>query len=179
MPDEIVTKGLPHKELEPKLKKIKNKVFKHKVVQDMIKKYDIDKAELDLVPICFAKLPVSARTDHGVIYINVDLADDGKISDDDHYIAHELTHFCQQTTGNKPTPGSTSDNYLDNPVEQEGFRNQTKYIADTKGEEEAEDYIEQVLDHHEHDVADAKKREDRRDKLLAIASEFGVDLGDF
>jgi hypothetical protein len=179
MPSEIITKGLHHKKLESKLKKLKDKVFKHKVIKDMINKYNIDKSELDLVPMCFAKLPVSARTDHGIIYINIDLAEDGSLADDEHYIAHELTHYCQQTTGNKPTPGSTSDNYLDNPVEQEGFRNQTKYISDTKGEDAAEEYIEQVLDHHEHDRNDSRKRDDRRDKLLAIAYKFGIDVEDF
>lgn len=100
-----------------------------------------------------------------------------KLYDDiSHYVVHEVTHWFQQTTGNKPTPGSTSDSYLDNPVEQEGFRNQTKYIADTKGEEEAEKYIEKVLDHHSNDAKDKDKREDRKDKLLAIAREFGIDI---
>jgi hypothetical protein len=51
MPEEIITQGLPHKKLKPALDKIKNRVFKHKVVKDMLKKYDIDESELDLVPI--------------------------------------------------------------------------------------------------------------------------------
>jgi hypothetical protein len=93
----------------------------------MLDKYKISKDELAYVPICFAKIPVSARTDHGIIYINVDLFNDGDIENDDHYIAHEMTHYMQQTTGTKPTPGSTEDNYLDNPTEQEGFQNQTRY----------------------------------------------------
>jgi hypothetical protein len=179
MPEEIITQGLPHKKLKPALDKIKNRVFKHKVVKDMLKKYDIDELELDLVPICFARLPVSARTDHGVIYVNIDLAQDGNISEDDHYIAHELTHYCQQTTGNKPTPTTDPENYLDSPVEQEGFRNQSKYIADTKGEKAAEDYIDDVLDYHEKTNKDKKKREDRKDCLLAVARDFDVDLSEF
>lgn len=179
MPEEIITQGLPHKKLKPALEKIKNRVFKHKVVKDMLKKYDIDESELDLVPICFARLPVSARTDHGVIYVNIDLAQDGNISEDDHYIAHELTHYCQQTTGNKPTPSAEPGKYLDSPVEQEGFRNQSKYIADTKGEEAAEDYIDDVLDYHERTNKDKKKREDRKDCLLAVARSFGVDVSEF
>lgn len=178
MPDEIVTKGIPHELLAPKLEKLKKKVFKHEVVQDLLEKYNIDRAELDLVPMCFAKIPVSARTDHGVIYINVDLAEDGNMEEDDHYIPHEFTHYCQQTTGDKPTPGTTKDDYLDSPVEQEGFQNQTKYIADTKGKEEAVEYIDQVLDHHSKDNTDDKKREERRDKLLAIAKDFDVDLSE-
>lgn len=176
MPDDIVTQGIPHKELAPLLEKLKKRIFNHPVVKDIIKKYDIDKDELQYVPMAFAKLPVSARTDHGVIYFNVDLAKDGTIDDEEHYGVHEFTHYGQQTTGDKPTPGSDEDNYLDNPVEQEGFRNQTKYIADTQGEEEAEKYIDQVIDHHSDNEADDKKREKRKDKLLAIAREFGVSL---
>ena len=172
MPEEITTRQLPHKKLAPLLEKLKKRVFDSDVVKDMLEEYDIDRAELDLWPICVAKIPVSARTDHGVIYLNVDLFidEDGNIREDvvdnDHYLAHEATHGCQQTTGSKATPGSTDDNYLDNPTEQEGFQNQTKYISETQGDDEAEEYVEQVLDHHTHDNADEKKKEKRRKKLL-------------
>jgi hypothetical protein len=111
-----------------------------------------------------------------VIYINIELAKDGNIKEDDHYIVHEMTHYCQQTTGDSPTQSSDDGSYLDNPIEQEGFRNQTKYIADTKGKKEAEKYVEQVLDHHENDDQDKKKRKERKDCLLAIARDFGVNL---
>ena len=183
MVDEITTRGIPHKKLAPILDRIKKRVFDSDVVKDICKEYDIGEEELPLVPICFAKIPVSARTDHGVIYVNVDLfidengnLIDGSIENNDHYIPHEFTHFGQQTTGNKATPGSTDDNYLDNPTEQEGFRNQTKYISDTQGDDEAEEYVEQVLDHHTHDNADDKKRDKRREKLLELASLFKVDI---
>jgi hypothetical protein len=178
MPSEIITKGLPHKQFAPLLDKLKKRVFDSDVVKDMLKEYDIERSEIDLWPICIAKIPVSARTDHGVIYLNIDLFAKGDIEEqldaNDHYLPHELTHVCQQTTGNKATPGSTDDNYLDNPTEQEGFQNQTKYISDTKGDEEAEEYVDQVLDHHTHDDADDKKRESRRNKLLALACRLGI-----
>jgi hypothetical protein len=182
MPDEITTKGLPHKKLIPILDALKKRVFDSDVVKDMLDEYGIDRSEINLWPICVAKIPVSARTDHGVIYINVDLLIDenGNVREDveksDHYLPHEMTHTCQQTTGNKATPGSTEDNYLDAPTEQEGFRNQTKYISDTQGDEEAEDYVEQVLDHHTKNNVDDKKRDGRRDKLLELASEFKINL---
>lgn len=168
--DEIDTKGIPHKKLAPVLQKLKERVFSNPIVkEDIFDKYGIGEEELYLMPMCFAKIPVSARTDHGIIYINIDLIKDGDIIEDDHYIVHEMTHYGQQTTGDKPTPGSSDANYLDNPVEQEGFRNQTKYISDTKGEEAAEDYIEQLLDHHmEPDEDDSKKRKDRKDRLLCL-----------
>jgi hypothetical protein len=178
MPSEIITKGLPHKQFAPLLDKLKKRVFDSDVVKDMLKEYDIERSEIDLWPICIAKIPVSARTDHGVIYLNIDLFAKGDIEEqldaNDHYLPHELTHMCQQTTGNKATPGSTDDNYLDNPTEQEGFQNQTKYISDTKGDEEAEEYVDQVLDHHTHDDADDKKRQSRRNKLLSLARQLGV-----
>jgi hypothetical protein len=170
MSDEIITKGLPHKKLLPIIEKIRKKVLNHDVVKDIFDKYNLDKEEINLIPICFAKIPVSARTDHGIIYINIDLLkDDDFENNNDHYLAHEVTHFAQQTTGTKPTPGSDDDNYLDNPVEQEGFQNQTKYISDTKGEEEAEEYIEKVLDRHRDNSVDDKKRNNRKENLLAIA----------
>ena len=179
MSEEIVTRGLPHKKLAPILDKLKKRVFDSDVVKDMLKEYGIERDELDLWPICFAEIPVSARTDHGVIYLNIDLFIDedgdlikGSIEENDHYLPHEMTHVGQQTTGNKPTPGSTEDNYLDNPTEQEGFRNQTKYISDTKGDDEAEEYIEQVLDHHTHDNIDDKKRDKRREKLLECSLKY-------
>jgi hypothetical protein len=171
MPSEIVTRGIPHKQLAPLLEKLKKRIFSSDVVKDMLEEYGIDKDELDLIPICFAELPVSARTDHGVIYLNIDLFSNGQedLKENDHYLPHEMTHYMQQTTGNKATPGSTDENYLDNPTEQEGFQNQTKYISDTKGDEEAEEYADQVLDYHTKDDADDKKREKRREKLLALA----------
>lgn len=180
MPDEIVTKGIPHKKLAPVLEELKKRVFDSDVVKDMLEEYDLDRDEINLWPICFAKLPVSARTDHGVIYLNVDLFAGDDIEEEleanDHYLPHEMTHVCQQTTGSRATPGSTDDNYLDNPTEQEGFRNQTKYISDTKGDDDAEEYVDQVLDYHSNDNADDKKRESRRDKLLELAQQFNVDL---
>jgi len=176
MPEDIITKGIPHKKLKPLLDKLKKRVFDSEVVRDMLKEYKIDKDEVYLWPMCFAKLPVSARTDHGVIYLNVDLFMEGDLKKDDHYLPHEMTHVCQQTTGNKPTPGSTDDNYLDNPTEQEGFRNQTQYISDTQGDGEAEEYVEQLLDHHTNSYIDDKKRDKRREKLIELASVFNVDI---
>lgn len=180
MPDEIITKGLPHKELAPILEKLKKRIFDSDVVKNMLKEYDIKRSELDLWPICVAKIPVSARTDHGIIYLNVDLFTGGDIEENleanDHYLPHEMTHVCQQTTGSRATPGSTDDNYLDNPTEQEGFRNQSKYISDTKGDEDAKEYIEKVLDYHTNNNTDSKKRNERREKLLELAENLYINI---
>jgi len=189
MPDEITTKGIPHKKLAPIIDKLRAIVLNHSVVKDVFEKYDLSPEEAKYMPICFAKIPVSARTDHGVIYINVDLIlsilkdgdfdnlKDIDLSEIEHYLAHETTHYVQQTTGDKATPCVPDGSYLDNPIEQEGFQNQTKYISDTQGDDAAEEYVDKVLDHHdetndEDDTDDEEKiREKRRKKLLDLADE--------
>lgn len=159
--------NIPHKELSPIIDKIRAQVKQHPVTQRMFKEYGVDLDEIDLVPMAFANLDVSARTDHAIIYLNIGLLDNDNFKNDDHYLVHELTHYLQQTTGNKPTKGADSGNYLDNNEEIEGFQNQTEYLADTKGDEAAEQYVDGLLDHH--DVSDKKERDKRKEKLLEFA----------
>lgn len=170
MADDIKTTGIDQKKLRPVLDKMRKKIKSHPVIKEMFKDYDIDLSEIDLIPMCFAEIGVSARTDHGIIYFNIDLLKDG-FEDDDHYGIHEITHFCQQTTGDGPTKGSADGNYLENEFEIEGFQNQVEYMADSKGEEEAEEYVEQVLDHHSVNEG----REEKKDELMdAIARRTGL-----
>jgi hypothetical protein len=166
MSEDVVTKGIDHKKLRPIIDKVRSKIKKHPVVKKMFKKHKIDLNEIDLIPICFAKLDVSARTDHGVIYLNLDLLEDGDLNKDDHYFVHEITHYLQQTTGNKPTQGADEGEYLDNPAEIEGFQNQSEYLSDTRDEDAADEYINQVLDHHEYE---GNKRQKKHDQLLRNA----------
>jgi hypothetical protein len=167
MPHHIKTDNISHDELKSVIDRVRARIKDHDVVKSMFDEYDVDIDEVDLVPMCFAELDVSARTDHGIIYFNINLLNDG-FENDDHYLVHELTHYLQQTTGDKPTKGSDDGNYLDNKEEVEGFQNQTKFLADTRDEDEAETYVEQVLDHH--DVHDDKERRRRRRELLQLAS---------
>lgn len=170
---EIITKGIPHKKLKPIIETIKNRIAQSQIVKDMFKEYDVDIAELDLVPICFAKIPVSARTDHGCIYLNINLLNNKNfINENDHYLVHELTHYLQQTTGSRPTQGSDKNNYLDNPVEQEGFQNQTKYISENKGDSIAENYISKLLDVYD---IEGNERNKRREDLLNLAKSLNIN----
>lgn len=148
------------------IKKCLNEVSKSETYLDLIKLKKIDPEELFLVPICFQDdLEVSARTMHGIIYLNSKLKKTTeKIPQ---YIMHEFTHFVDQTTGDHPTQGSNNKNYLDNPSEIKGFQNQTKYISETEGDSAAENYIDTVLDHH--DVPESKI-EDKKDDLLRLSS---------
>lgn len=182
---EDMFKGIPHKKLYPIIEQLKKTVFTKDVAKDIFDEYEIPEEELYLIPVCFANLDVSARTDHGCIFINVNLLGDDltkdighlteKALENAHYLAHEVTHYCQQTTGSKPTKGSTDDDYLDNPVEQEAFQNQSKYISETEGDEAAIDYIEKVIDHHKDDEG-PKKKKDRMNDLLDLARSLNTDL---
>ena len=148
------------KNLLKQIQVAKDRIKNSDVIKKLFKEYDIDINEIDLVPVCFKDLDVSARTSHGCIYLNTNLID----TDFTHYLVHELSHIAQQTTGSKPTKGSNDDDYLDNKDEQEGFQNQTEYIAEEHGARAAEKYIEKVLDHH--NVEEDEERAEKKKKLL-------------
>jgi hypothetical protein len=160
-------KQIPPAKLAKLIDKVREKLKTSQTIIDMFQEYEVDLAEIDLIPICFSELEVSARTEHGIIYLNYSLLSDGDFENDDHYLAHEIDHFLQQTTGSQPTQGSTDDSYLDNEFEQEGFQTQTKYLSETKGDEAAEQYVDKVLDHHE---VEGKERKEKRKELLQLAA---------
>lgn len=170
------------------LNHLKESLKKDSITQDLFKKYQVDLNELDHIVICFKDLDVSARTAKGIIYLNNELwkplleqlksgikIEDLNYSNLEHYTIHEITHILQQTTGDSPTQGSTEDSYLDNPFEQEGFQIQTEYLSEHFGDETAENYIEQVLDHHD---VDGKEREEKKDELLSVAFIKQADFED-
>jgi len=159
-----VVKKFPYKTLNRLIKKLREFLKQDPVVQDMFKEYKIDIDEIDYIPMKFGKIDVSAKTDHGVIIYNYKLLTDGDFFRDFSYGVHEMTHWLQQTTGDKPTQSSDEGDYLENPFEQEGFQNQIEYIAEQFGENEAEDYVDHLLDHH--DVDDNKKRNKLEDVLM-------------
>lgn len=137
-----------------------------KVVQDMFDDFDVSLSELFLIPIIFQKnLNVSAQTKHGIIYLNNKLKKE--VKELAPYLTHEITHYLQQTTGDKPTQGSGDDDYLENPAEVEGFNNQTEFLSETEGNDKADKYIDQVLDHH--DINDLEERKDKKEDLLQVS----------
>lgn len=160
-----VAKKLPYKSLNRMIKKMREYLKNDGVVQEMFKEYGVDISEIDLIPMRFGNLDVSAKTDHGVIIYNYKLLTDGDFFKDFSYGVHEITHWLQQTTGSKPTMSSDDGSYLDNPFEQEGFQNQIEYIAKQFGEEEAENYTDDLLEHH--DVEDNDEFEEKKETLMA------------
>jgi len=158
-------KSLPPEALLILINKLKGIVKKDPVMQKIFSEYNIDLNEIDFIPMYFKDLDVSAKCDHGIIYINYKLLEDGLDLKDASYLIHEITHYLQQTSGDKPTQSSDYGKYLDNPFEQEGFQNQISYISEHFGEDEAEKYVDHLLNHH--DIDD----DNEKDKLENILLE--------
>jgi uncharacterized protein YxeA len=158
-------KKLPFKSLNRMIKKMREYLKTNEVVQQMFDDYGVDISEIDFIPMCFGNLDVSAKTDHGVIIFNYKLLTDGDWFEDFSYGVHEMTHWLQQTTGTKATKSSDDGSYLDNPYEQEGFQNQVEYIAEQFGDDKAEQYVDDLLEHH--DVEDKKEVENKKETLMA------------
>ena len=159
-----VVKKFPYKTLNRLIMKMRNFLKNDQVVQDMFAEYKVDIEELDYIPMMFGDIDVSAKTDHGVIIYNFKLLTDGDFFKDFSYGVHEMTHWLQQTTGDKPTRSSDDGEYLENPYEQEGFQNQVEYIAEQFGDNEAGEYVDHLLEHHE--VDDGEKRDELEDVLM-------------
>jgi len=158
-------KKLPFKSLMRFINKGKSFIKKDKVMIKTFKEYGVDINEIDFIPTYFKDLDVSAKTDHGIVYLNYKLLTDGDFFKDFSYLIHEYTHWLQQTTGNKPTQSSDDGSYLDNPAEQEGFQNQIDFISDHFGDEEANDYVDNLLDHH--DITSKNEKDDKKEILMS------------
>ncbi len=158
-------KKLPYHSLQRLLNKLREFLKKDTVVKRMFKEYGVDINEIDHIPMMFDDLEVSAKTDHGVIIFSYKLLTDGDFFKDFSYGTHEINHYLQQTTGNKPTQSSEDGNYLDNPYEEEAFQNQVEYIHNHFGEQEAEKYVDHLLDYHE--VGSEKEEKKKKETLMA------------
>lgn len=159
----------PHKELLKTIDSVRQRVKDSEVYRDMCEEHGVSIDYIDIVPMAFDDIDVSARTNKGCIYFNFALLDDGDFEAEDHYMIHEMVHHFQQCFGDGPTKGSTEDSYLDNEYEQEGFQAQTEYLSETRDDEAAEEYVEKVLDHHD---VPKKERDKRREDLLNLAVEI-------
>lgn len=157
-------KKIPFITLNRMINKARKFLKTDKTMLRVFKEYKTDINELDYIPMYFKDLDVSAKTDHAIIYLNYALLTDGDFFKDFSYLVHECSHWLEQTTGTKPTQSSDDGNYLDNPSEQEAFSNQVEYIANQFGEDEAEDYVDDLLDHH--DVTDKKEVKEKKEIFM-------------
>lgn len=143
--------------------KAKEYLKNDEVMKKVCEEYGQPVEMIDYIPTFFKDLDVSAKTDHGIVYLNYKLLEDGDFFKDYSYLVHEYSHFFQQCFRTKPTQSADVGSYLDNPFEQEGFKNQVEYIANEFGEDEAENYVDDLLDHHE---IEGKEKDEKKDILM-------------
>ena len=152
----IAKKNKDDKEL---LEQVINLLKEHPNVLELFDKFHVDIEYIHTIPIEFADLDVSAKAKDGKIYLNRGFLDDGNIVDDLHYIVHEITHILQRITGNVHESGKGGgEHYLDDPAEIEAFREQIDFIDHYKGDKDAEKYVKDLLDFHEFEGKERKKK---------------------
>lgn len=137
------------------IQKLKKALKKEEAFLSKCEEYDKDPDFIHEVHVSFEPLDVSAKTVNGKIFLNQKLFEQGDWHDQMRYLVHEMTHVMQQEAG--VVDGTVDkEDYLDDKNEQEAFQVQLEYMDDNTPEE-VQDYIEQLMDHH-----DIKGKERRR-----------------
>lgn len=142
------------------MEKLKADLKNEEEYLEKCKEYGKDTNFVDSVNITFEPLDVSAKTTNGHIQLNEKLLD-APWKDKMRYAIHELTHCFQQEAG--LVDGKTKKrDYLDDPNEQEAFEAQISYMKEHESEREVQEYIENLLDHHN---IKGKEREEKKEEL--------------
>jgi len=152
-----VVKKMPYKSLNRMLKKMREFLKKDETVQKMFKEYGVGMEEIDYIPMKFGNIDVSARTDHGVITFSYRLLTDGDFFKDFSYGTHEAQHWLDQCCSTKATQSANDGDYLHNKYEQKAFQKQIEYIGNNFGEDEAETYVDNLLEHHDKEGKEKKE----------------------
>jgi hypothetical protein len=143
------------------IRKMRAKAKKDPVVIGAFKEYDVPLSDLDGVEISFADLDVPAKTKDRRIYLNRKLLDKLDETDVMSYLIHELEHYLQQSTGD--TKGSQAKDYLDKDTEMAAFQKQVEFKRENKGNGEAKEYVEDLLDYHK--IMGPKRKEKKKELL--------------
>jgi len=145
--------------------KVKRELRNEDIAKDICSEYGFDIDILDGISIEFEDdLEASAKTIDGAILLSSNL-----ISKDFEvimrYAIHELVHAVQhmKITNMDQFEGKE---YLDRDDELEAFQYQVEYEAKAVGAEEAEEYVEDLIEYHEiPDDEVEKKKEELMDRV--------------
>jgi hypothetical protein len=163
--DEI--KKIPPSSLLRLINQAKKTLIKDKVWKRICKEWKVSPEIINLIPTKFGDIDTSAKTDHGVVILSWQLLLSGDFSENYSYLLHEFSHFFQQGFSDEPTQSSNEGSYLHNTSEQEAFSNQVEYLSLHKGKDEAENYVDHLLDHHE--IKKPKEKAELKEILLEKA----------
>jgi len=145
------------------IKQIKDELKNNDVAIEICKEYGFDSEIIDGVVIKFDDIKTSAETINGEMVLNNELIKE-EFEVMMRYPVHELVHVFQHME-REGSGGDPYENYeyLDRPDEREAFKAQIKYEKQERSEEEAEEYVDELLDYHE--IPEPEKEEKRIDLL--------------
>ena len=146
------------------VQRLKNELKKDDVLQKICDDFDFDVKEIDLIPVRFAPIDTSAKTDAGIITLNTDLLKNETLDKVLSLLLHEIYHAISQL--DEPTQSADDGDYLSNPEEVSAFQHQLEYYEDKVGKEKTEEYVEQILDHHDEKGKERDKKEDSLMRLV-------------
>lgn len=142
------------------IRNLKAALKKEEEYIEMCKEKGKDINHIDEVSFTFVPLDVSAKTVNGEVYLNEKLLD-ADWDEQMRYLVHEICHVFQQENGEVNGKANKGD-YLDDENEQEAFQSQISFMADYNSPEEIQEYIENLLDHHD---IKGKERQEKTEKL--------------
>lgn len=144
------------------LAEIKQEMKENDIVAEICQEHGFSLDIIDGIPLEFVDdLEASAKTVDSRIQLNSELLnEDFEIIM--RYAIHELVHSLQHMKSEGIDPYAT-DEYLDREDELEAFQFQIAYDAEERGEEEAIDYVEDLIEYHE--IPD-EEQENKKEELL-------------
>lgn len=144
------------------LAEIKQEMKNNDIVAEICKEHGFNIDIIDGIPLEFVDdLEASAKTVDSRIQLNSELLnEDFEIIM--RYAIHELVHSLQHMKSEGIDPYA-SDEYLDRDDELEAFQFQIAYDAEERGENEAVDYVEDLIEYHE---IPEEEQQDKKEELL-------------
>ena len=130
------------------LSEIRQSLKENEIAQEICKEQGFDIDIIDGIPIEFEEdLDASAKTVDSKIRLSTSLLDE-EFEIIMRYAIHELVHALQHMRLDNFESYDDLD-YLDRPDELEAFQFQIAYDAQERGEDEAIDYVEDLIEYHE------------------------------
>jgi hypothetical protein len=148
------------------IKEIKDELRTRDVVKEVCKEYGFTTDIIDGVVIKFDDIETSAETVNGEMVLNNELIKeefDVLMRYPVHELVHVFQHMRREGTGGDPYEGVE---YIDRPDEQEAFIAQIEDEKESRGEEAAEEYVDELLTYHK--VPEQEKPE-KKEILLGLS----------
>lgn len=149
------------------LSKVRTALMNDDIAREICDDLKMGHWHLSSVPIAFEKIDVTAKTVDGKIVLNPKLMNK-PFSILMRYVIHEMVHAIQHIHEHGEKQTDKKDDYLSREDEVEAFQYQVKFDKENRGEDEAEKYVDRLLDFH--DIPD-KDKDDKKEELMELADD--------